>query len=148
MLDPADAAAALPALALLVAAGVVSQQRWVAIGLAAALGAGAAFRLVEWYTGPSVEDWRAAVTAIEAQQRAGEAVLVLPTRQRAAAGYYAGDGFVVDRARGHRVWLLIGETDAVRRLELARATVRPPRYALLEERRFGDRLWLQLWVEP
>jgi uncharacterized membrane protein len=146
--DAGYALAAVPALALLVAAGVVSQQRWVAVGLVALLGASAAFRLTEWYTGPSAQDWRGAVDRIRAEQRAGEAVIVLPERQRVAAAHYAGDGFVVDRPRGHRVWLLLGEEDELRRLQLARARVGPPRYALLEERRFGDRLWLQLWVEP
>ena len=139
---------AVPALALLVAAGVVSQQRWVALGLVSLLVAGAGFRLVEWYTGPSAEDWRGAVGAIRAEQRAGEAVVVLPERQRIAAAYYAGEGFAIERARGHRVWLLLAVGDADRRLRLARDLVRPPRYALLDERRYGDDLWLQIWDEP
>ena len=146
--DAGYAVVAVPALALLVAAGVVSQQRWVALGLVAALGAGAAFRLGEWYTGPAAEDWRGAVEAIRAEQRAGEAVIVLPERQQAAIAYYAGDGFTVDRPRGHRVWLLLALEGEERRLELARRLVRPPRYALLDDRRYGDDLWLQIWAEP
>ncbi len=146
--DAGYAVVAVPALALLVAAGVVSQQRWVALGLVALLGAGAGFRLVEWYTGASAEDWRAAVAAIRTEQHAGEAVVVLPRRQRVAAAYYAGEGFAVDRPRGHRVWLLLAVNDPERRLQLARDLVRPPRYALLDERRYGDELWLQIWDEP
>ncbi len=146
--DAGYAIVALPALALLVAAGVVSQQRWVALGLVALLGVGAGFRLAEWYAGGSAEDWRAAVAAVRSEQRAGEAVVVLPVRQRVAAAYYAGEGFAVDRPRGHRVWLLLAVSDAERRLQLARDLVRPPRYALRDERRYGDGLWLQLWEEP
>jgi mannosyltransferase len=146
--DPGYAVVALPALALLVAAGVVSQQRWVAIALVAVLGAGAVFRLAEWYSGESAEDWRGAIEAIRAEQRAGEAVVVLPRRDAVAAAYYAGPGYTIDRARGHRVWLLQTTHDAGRRLELARALVDPPRYALLDERRYGDGVWLQVWAEP
>lgn len=147
-LEAEYAATALPALALLVAAGVVSQQRWIAIGLVVALAIGASARLVEWATGPSTEDWRSAVDAVASRQGPRDAVLVLPRRQRAGAAYYAGEDFVGDRVRGRRVWLLLGETDALRRLELARGAVDPPRYALLEETRFGNRLWLQVWAEP
>ncbi len=146
--DAGYAIASSPALALLVAAGVVSQTRWIALALVALLAGGAGFRLVEWYSGPSREDWRAAVETIRSEQRAGEAVLVLPQRQSLAAAYYAGDGFTIDRPRGHRVWLLLAVGDADRRLTLARKRLHPPRYALLEERRFGDGLWLQVWAEP
>jgi hypothetical protein len=146
--DPGHALVAVPALAVLVAVGVVSQRRWVALGLVGLLVLTAAFRLGEWYTGPSTEDWRRAVAAIREEQRAGEAVVVLPRRQAVAAAYYAGDGFTIDRPRGHRVWLLLAVDDAERRLRLARRLVRPPRYALLEERRYGERLWLQVWAEP
>ena len=146
--DPGYAIASAPALALLVAAGVVSQTRWIALGLVALLAGGAGFRLVQWYDGPSREDWRAAVETIRSEQQAGEAVLVLPQRQSLAAAYYAGDGFTIDRPRGHRVWLLLAVESADRRLRLARKRLHPPRYALLEERRFGDGLWLQVWAEP
>jgi mannosyltransferase len=146
--DPGYAIVAVPALALLVAAGVVSQQRWIALGLVALLVLGASFRLGEWYTGPSGENWRDAVAAIRAEQQAGEAVVVLPRRDAVAAAYYAGDGFAIERARGHRVWLLVTTPNAEQRLELGRALVRPPRYALLDERRYGEGLWLQVWAEP
>lgn len=146
--DPRYAVAAVPALALLVAAGVVSQRRWIAFTLLALLGASAAVALAFWYSGPSDENWRAAVAAIRAEQRPGEAVIVLPTRQRVAAAYYAGEGYAIERPHGHKVWLLLADDDAGRRLQLARALVHPPRYALLEEREFGDGLWLQVWDEP
>ena len=74
--------------------------------------------------------------------------MVVPRRDAVAAAYYAGAGFAIDRARGHRVWLLTTTRDAERRLELARALVHAPRYALLDERRYGDGLWLQVWAEP
>ena len=147
--DAGYAVVAVPALALLVAAGVVSQQRWVALGLVALLGAGAGVP-----TRASGTRARAPRTGgppsrqIRAEQRAGEAVVVLPERQRVAAAYYAGEGFAVDRPRGHRVWLLLAVSDEERRLQLARNLVRPPRYALLDERRYGDGLWLQIWAEP
>ena len=88
--DPGYAIAAVPALALLVAAGVVSQEQRIAFALVALLVVGAGVRLVLWYGGPSVEDWRGAVRAIQAEQRAGEAVLVLPERTRVAAAVLRG----------------------------------------------------------
>jgi hypothetical protein len=39
-------------------------------------------------------------------------------------------------------------SDTGRRLQLARDLVGPPRYALRDERRYGDGLWLQVWEEP
>jgi mannosyltransferase len=146
--DPRYALTATPALALLAAAGVVAQRGRIEAALVAVLAVGAAVTLVAWYAGPSEEDWRAAIDAVEAEQQPGDAVVVLPDRQRIAAAYYAGEGYVVDRPHGHMVWLLLAETDAERRLELGRRLVDPPRYALLEERRYGDRLWLQVWAEP
>ena len=131
------------------AAGVVSQQRWVALGLVALLGAGAGFRLVEWYTGASAEDWRGCGRARSAPSSAQAKRLsscrsgsVSPRRTTRARGSPS------IAPRGHRVWLLLAVSDAERRLELARDLVRPPRYALLDERRYGDELWLQIWDEP
>ena len=146
--DPGYALTAAPALALLAGAGVVSQRRWVALGVVVLLGAVAAYRLAEWYTGSSTEDWRGAVEEIRGGQRAGEAVIVLPTRQGVAAAYYAGEGFTVERPRGRRVWLLLAIDGEERRLRLGRKLVHPPRYALLEDRRYGDGLWLQVWAVP
>jgi hypothetical protein len=146
--EPGYAVSATPALALLAAAGVVAQRRELALGLAALLGVSAVATVSVWYAAPSEEDWRAAIATIRAEQRAGEAVVVLPARQRVAADYYAGAGYGVTHPRGRRVWLLLAEDDGARRLRLGRKLVRPPRYALLEERRFGDRLWLQVWAVP
>ncbi len=139
---------AAPAVALLVAAGVVAQRRWVAVALVVLLGVSAGFRLVQWYAGPATEDWRAAVGAVRAEQQAGEAVIAVPDYQRVSLAYYAGPGFDASEPSGERVWLLVASPDADERLRLARGLVDPPQYALLEERQFGERLWLQVWEVP
>lgn len=139
---------AAPAVALLVAAGVVAQRRWVALALVVLLGASSGFRLVQWYAGPATEDWRAAVRAVRSEQQAGEAVIAVPDYQRVSLEYYAGSGFGASEPSGERVWLLVASPDADERLRLARGVVDPPQYALLEERQYGERLWLQVWQTP
>ena len=146
--DTRYALTATPALALLAAAAVVSQHGRIELALVALLGLGAAVSLSAWYAGPGDEDWRGAVRAIQSGQQPGEAVIVVPARERVAADYYAGAGYTVDRPHGHKVWLLLAEDGATRRLRLARRLVRPPHYALLAERRYGNGLWLQIWSEP
>jgi hypothetical protein len=147
-LEARHLAVAAPAIAILVAAAVAAEPRWIAVALVALLGLTAGIRYADWVDGPSLEGWREVAAMISRERDPAEAVAVRPARQAVALEHYAGkwvaDGFL----RGPRVWIVLADTDAGRRLELARDTVRPPRYALRSERRFGERLWLQVWERP
>jgi mannosyltransferase len=147
-LEARHLAVAAPALAILVAAAIVAEPRWIAVALVALLGLTAGVRYADWVDGPSVEGWREAAATISRERDPAEAVVVRPVRQAIALEHYAGEGVADGFVRGPRVWIVLAETDAGRRLELARDTVSPPRYALRAERRFGERLWLQVWERP
>lgn len=147
-LDASHLAVAAPAIAILVAAAVVAEPRGIAVALVALLGLTAGIRYADWVDGPSVEGWREVAATIVRERDPAEAVVVRPARQVLALEHYAGEGVGDGFLRGPRVWIVLAETDAGRRLELARGTVRPPRYALRAERRFGEQLWLQVWERP
>ena len=147
--DAGYAVVAVPALALLVAAGVVSQQRWVALGLVGRARGGCGVPARRVVHGPGAEDWRGAVEAIRAEQRAGEAVIVLPERQRRSYRLLRGRRVHRRPAPGAPRLAAAGAGAAKSGAsQLARRLVRPPRYALLDDRRYGDGLWLQIWAEP
>src|SRR5581483_8070323 len=91
------------------------------------------------------EDWRSGVAAAFAVRRPGERVVVAPPRALTAFARYAGPerGSLV--ARGPALVVLVRAADAEAALELARRAVRAPAYALRDERRLDERLWLQRW---
>jgi hypothetical protein len=92
-------------------------------------------------------DWRGAVEAVRAGRGGSETIVVVPERARAALIYYAPSQWVHRQARGDGAWVFVGgaRTGAIER---ARRVVATPRYALLEERPFGDDLVLQHWTRP
>jgi mannosyltransferase len=95
---------------------------------------------------PMAEDWRSAARLVRETRGVRETVVVLPPRARAALAYYAPFVRVHDAARGDGAWLVVATAADPR--SLARTAVTTPRYALLDERQFGDDLVVQHWVRP
>ena len=141
--------ASAPGLALAAAAAVAwvpaRQAAWAIVG---ALAVAATVGLVRWYAGTPAEDWSAAAAFVGERIEPGQSVVVLPPRARPAFAREAPEIPLAGRARGAGAWVLVlagGDDDPV---ELARAAVDTPRYALLVQRRLGDRLVVQRWVRP
>ena len=137
-----------PGLALGVGAavgGLAESRALVAIG---ALAAAAVVALVFQYRAEPDEDWRAAARAVRLVSRPGETVVVTPERARPAFEYYAPDVRTSRVARGDAAWVLVPARSPEEAIELGRAVVPTPRYALRRQFRYGDGLRLQHWVRP
>lgn len=93
------------------------------------------------------EDWSGAARFVQVQRASSETVVVWPRRAQAALAYYAPYLHLSQRALGSGAWAVIRASprDAV---EIGRASVATPRYALLDQRTFGARLVVQHWVRP
>jgi mannosyltransferase len=137
-----------PGVALAAGAGIAALpaawQQWAAGGAAAVA---ALAGVVGWYAASPAQDWRAAAAFVDARAARDETVVVLPDRARSAFAYYGPDTRLALRARGNGAWVLVaGPAD--RALRAARTAVETPRYALLDQRSFGDELVAQHWVRP
>jgi len=118
--------------------------QWAAGGAAA----GAALTgVIAWYALPTRQDWQAAAAFVSARAAADETVVVVPERARPALAYYDPDARLMLEAHGNGAWVVIaGGADQA--LRAARTVVTTPRYALLDQRAFGDELVVQHWVRP
>ncbi len=142
--------AVLAAVGIALAAGVgvarladTRQAAWlVAAAAAASLAAGVVVVLQ-----PLPADWREAAHWIEGRRGGNETVVVLPDRARAAYVRYAPGARLWATGRGDGVWVVL-RTPWVDATTIARSVVSTPRYALLDERSFGDDLLVQHWVRP
>jgi mannosyltransferase len=94
------------------------------------------------------EDWRALAAAVERVRRDDETVVVVPARSRAAFSYYAPDVQVIRFARNRGAWIAVVARTPSGAIAAARPVVETPRYALLRQFRYGERLRLQHWVRP
>jgi hypothetical protein len=94
------------------------------------------------------EDWRALAAAVERVRQDDETVVVVPDRSRAVFSYYAPDVQVIRFARNRGAWVAVVADTPTGAIAAARPAVRTPRYALLRQFRYGDRLRLQHWVRP
>lgn len=135
---------------LAVAAGVgvsLIFDRRLQIAAASVAAAAAVVGLAWWYTATPAEDWRGAASTVLAGRSAGETVVVGSARAAAAWSAVAPDVAPILTARGTGAWLLLdgAPSDALAR---GRDLAKPPRYALLEERSFGENLTLQHWLRP
>jgi len=97
---------------------------------------------------PADEDWRALAAAVKRVRGARETVVVVPDRSRAAFAYYAPYVPVIRYARRDGAWVAVVADTPTAAAEAARPFVNTPRYALLRQFRYGDRLRLQHWVRP
>jgi hypothetical protein len=118
--------------------------QWLAGGAAAIA---AVVGLVAWYAPAPTQDWRAAAAFLDAEVGSSETVVVVPDRAGAALSYYSPTAPLVLQARGEGAWVLVAGSpdDALAR---ARTAVDTPRYALLDQRTFGERLVAQHWIRP
>jgi hypothetical protein len=98
-------------------------------------------------SGPQ-EDWRALAAAVERVRQDDETVVVVPDRSRAVFSYYAPGVQVIRFARNRGAWVAVVADTPSGAIAAARPVVRTPRYALLRQFRYGDRLRLQHWVRP
>jgi hypothetical protein len=121
--------------------------RW-ATAAAVGLTAAAAATLLHWYSSAPEEDWRAAARAVARSRGERDSVVVVPERARPAFGYYAPGVPTRSRAIGEGAWVLVQAADDVEAIRLARTAVGTPRYALAEQRAYGDDLRVQHWVRP
>ena len=138
----------IPGVALAAGVGLVAlpEERWQLLAGGAAAAAAVA-GVVAWYALAPAQDWRAAGRFLTAEANGAETVVVLPRRARPALEYYAADARLSLRARGDGAWVLYAG-DPGDALAAARRAVDTPRYALLDQRSFGDRLVVQHWVRP
>jgi mannosyltransferase len=138
-----------PGLAVACGAGVAwIPDRRLKLGAAGALAVLALPALVGWYAGAAPENWRSAVATVENGVGASETVVVVPPRSRAAVAYYAPSLRVSTQARGAGAWVFDRNADDRGAIRAARRVVRTPRFALLAQERYGERLALQHWVRP
>jgi len=75
-------------------------------------------------------------------------VTAAPPSAASAFAYYARELQLADRPAGRAIWVVASARDEEGLLLAGRAVVRAPRYALLEEKSFGERLAVQRWVRP
>ena len=99
-------------------------------------------------SGPADEDWRALAAAVKRVRGPRETVVVVPERSRPALAYYAQYLPVIRYARRDGAWVAVVADTPAAAAEAARPFVNTPRYALLRQFRYGDRLRLQHWVRP
>ncbi len=99
-------------------------------------------------TRPVDEDWRALAAAVKRVRGPKETVVVIPDGSRAALAYYAPYQRVMLHARGQGAWVAVRGRTAEQAIEASRPDVVTPRYALLRQFGYGERLWLQHWVRP
>lgn len=119
----------------------------VAAGIAVLLVA-SAVTIAERLREPVDEDWRALAAAVRRVRDPKETVVVLPEGARAAFAYYAPYVSTIRFARGDGAWIAVSAATAGEAIEASRSYVATPRYALLRQFRYGDRLRLQHWVRP
>ena len=99
-------------------------------------------------TAPVEEDWRALATAVRQVRGPRETVVVVPERSRAAFAYYAPYVPVIRYARRDGAWVAVVAGTPAGAIGAARPFVSTPRYALLRQFRYGEKLRLQHWVRP
>jgi mannosyltransferase len=139
---------ATPGLALGVGAAVAAlSARWATV-TALILSVAALATLALWYLSGPVEDWKGATRAVAARQARNETVVIVPARAEAAVAYYAPGLRTWRRAYGAGAWVLVQAGSDAEAITQARAVVTTPRYALAEQRSYGDDLRLQHWVHP
>ena len=97
---------------------------------------------------PPDEDWRALTAAVKRVRGGNETVVVVPTRARAVVAYYAPYLPLIGQVRGSGGWVAVVADTPDGAIAAARPIVRTPRYALLRQFAYGDRLRLQHWVRP
>jgi uncharacterized membrane protein len=139
---------ATPGLALGAGAAVAAlSARWATV-TAVVLSVAALATLALWYLSGAVEDWKGATRAVAARQARNETVVVVPARAEAAVAYYAPGLRTWRRASGAGAWVLVQAGSDAEAITRARMVVTTPRYALAEQRSYGDDLRLQHWVHP
>ena len=99
-------------------------------------------------TRPVDEDWRSLAAAVRSVRGAKETVVVIPASAREAFAYYAPYERTMVGARGDGAWIAVVAGSANEAIEASRPHVVTPRYALLRQFRYGERLRLQHWVRP
>lgn len=139
-----------PALALLCGLAVAAAMRIeiVAGAVALALGAGAVASVWQRLREETPADWRRVTAYVVETRGAGDDVLVVPARQRAAFAYYADDVPVAAAPASGAVWVVAAAADDDRALVEGREAVGAPAYALLAGQRFDGGLMVQHWVRP
>ncbi len=144
----AAAVIAAPGVALAAGVGVstIGDTRVAAAACALAAAASLAAIAVS-ATRASDADWREASRWVEQQRGARETVVVVPPRAREAFRHYAPDAPFAAVGRGDGVWVAVRSTPGGAVIA-GRRVVATPRYALLEQRSFGDGLVVEHWVRP
>ncbi len=99
-------------------------------------------------TRPVDEDWRALAAAVRQVRGAKETVVIIPASAREPFSYYAPYQRTMVAARGDGAWVAVVAGSADEAIEASRPHVVTPRYALLRQFRYGERLRLQHWVRP
>lgn len=138
---------AAPGLCVAAGIGLAALHGRLAMASAAAVVAASAAAITLTALDGSGGGWRAAVEAVHAELGLTETVVVVPERASAVLAYYAPTQRLHRHARGEGAWVFVGGA-RVSAIERARRVVATPRYALLEERPFGDDLVLQHWTRP
>jgi len=138
---------AAPGLCVAAGIGLAALHGRLAMASAAVVVAASAAAITLTALNGSEGGWRAAVEAVQTGRGQTETVVVVPERAGAALAYYAPTQRIHRQARGEGVWVFVGGA-RVSAIERARRVVATPRYALLEERPFGDDLVLQHWTRP
>jgi hypothetical protein len=136
------------ALAAGAATRLLTQDRGLVWAGLAVLGIACAATSAVRLTAPAEEDWRALAAAVERVRRERETVVVVPERARAALAYYAPGVPVIRFARGEGAWVAVIADTPLGAVAAARPVVHTPRYALLRQFRYGEKLRLQHWVRP
>jgi mannosyltransferase len=139
-----------PGVAIAVGAAALplsSTRGLVAAGLALLLVA-SAITITGRLARPVAEDWRALASAVKRVRGPRETVVVLPEGSRAAFAYYAPYMATTRFARGDSAWIAVVAPSSEEAIEASRARVATPRYALLRQFGYGERLRLQHWVRP
>ncbi len=137
-----------PGVALAAGAGIAAlPERWLQWAAGGAAAGAAVVGVITWYATAPTQDWRTAASFVDTEAAPEETVVVLPGRARAAFAYYEPDTRLALRARGGGAWLVVAG-DADDALRTARTAVDTPRYALLDQRTFGNELVVQHWVRP
>lgn len=140
-------ALAAPGLCVAAGIGLAALHGRLAVAAAAAVVATSAAAITLTALDGPEGDWRGAVEAVRAGRDGSESIVVVPERARAALVYYAPNERIHRQARGDGAWVFVGGPRGSA-IERARRVVATPRYALLEERSFGDDLVLQHWTRP
>ena len=144
-LDPRYLAVSAPALALLAAAGLCAlPRRELVAGVALASLVVAGIRVTQSATTPA-EDWRAATAYALSTKEPRDRAVIAPSRGITAFAFYAGPDRGSLTAAGPTAFVVVRARSDGDALKTARRAVRPPAYALREERRFGRHLWVQQW---